>query len=122
MKWLLKTWWGRLFILVQTTFLAVSIYLAVTFVTDSHKEEDGEIAAILNAEDTSKFFGEKVPPAGEQNRFDTEIERVKNEHSQKRQTIPVYYLLSNLAIPAIWCVGLFICKGFPIKSRTQTPS
>jgi hypothetical protein len=122
MKWLLQTWWGRLFILVQGACLASSIYLAVTFVTNSHKEEEGEIAATLNAEDTSKFFGEKVPPAGEQNRFDTEIERVKNEHSQKRQTIPIYYLLSNLVVPAIWCIGLFICNGFPTKSRTEPPS
>jgi hypothetical protein len=118
MKWLLKTWWGRLFILVQTTCVAISIYLAVTFVTNSRKEESGEIAAILNSEDTSKFFGEKTPPSGEQNRFDAEIDRVKNERGQERQTVPVYYLLSNLAIPAIWCIGLFICKGFPAKSRT----
>jgi len=119
MKWLLKSWWGRLYILVQTTCLAVSIYLAVAFVTNSHKREDGEIAATLGAEDTSKFFGEKIPPPGEQNRFDKEIDRIKMERSQERQIMPVRYLLSNLAIPAIWCIGLFICKGFPTKSRND---
>jgi hypothetical protein len=118
-KYLFKTWWGRLFILIQTTSLAVSIYLVVTFLINSHKEEEGEISAIMSAEDSSKFFGEKIPPPGEQNRFDIAIEEVKNKQSRARQKIPIFYLLSNLSVPAVWCIGLFICKGLPARTEKQ---
>jgi len=115
MKWLLKTWWGRLYVLVQTVCLAATIFLAASFITKSLQNEDSEIGAILNAEKTSYSLGEAPPPAGQQSRFSKEIDRVRKEHSEERLRIPAYYLLSNLAIPAIWTLGLFICKGFPSR-------
>ena len=117
-KWLLNSWWGRLFILVQTACLIVTIYLAINFITNSHKEEDGLINGTLSAEDTDIFYGEKLPPPDQENRFDKEIERIKKKHSEERLRTPTYYLLTNLAFPAIWCIGLFICKGLPVKPPT----
>ena len=117
MKWLLNSWWGRLYIIVQTACLIVTIFLTVNFITKSRQNEEGEIGAILNAEKTSRFFGEASPSSGEQTRFAKEIDRVTKKRREERQRIPIYYLLSNLCIPAVWCVGLFICKGLPSRPR-----
>lgn len=119
MKWLLKTWWGRLYLLAQTICLIITISLAVLFITKSLQDEDGEIGATLSAEKTSYSLGETPPPAGEQSRFSKEIDRIRKERSEERLKIPAYYLLSNLAIPAIWSLSLFICKGIPPRRVSQ---
>ncbi|MGA9776785.1 MAG: hypothetical protein ACLPRE_04135 [Limisphaerales bacterium] len=119
MKWLLKNWWGRLYILVQIVCLVVTIFLAVNFITKSLHDEDDEIGAILNAEKTSRSLGEAPPPPGEQTRFSKEINRVTKERSEERLRIPICYLLSNLAIPVIWSIGLFVCKGLPSRRISQ---
>jgi hypothetical protein len=115
MKWLLKSWWGRLYILAQIVCLIVTIFLAVNFITKSLHNEDGEIGAILNAEETSHSLGEPPPPPGEQTRFSKEIDRITKERSEERLKMPICYILSNLAIPAIWGIGLFVCKGLPSR-------
>jgi hypothetical protein len=118
LKWLLNSWWGRLFILVQTACLIITIYLAINFIIHSHQEEDSDIAATLHAEDVSRDFGETIQPPDTEHRFEKDIDRIKKKSSEERLRIPTYYLLTNLAFPAIWCIGLFICKGLPVKPPT----
>jgi hypothetical protein len=118
LKWLLNSWWGRLFILVQTACLIVTIYLAINFITNSHQAEESEINAALYAEDVRRDFGETIQPPDLEHRSAKEIDEIKKKHSEERLRIPTYYLLTNLAFPAIWCIGLFICKGLPVKQST----
>jgi hypothetical protein len=119
MKYLLKTWWGRLFILFQITWLATSIYLSVAFVLNSHKVENDSISGILGAEDTIEFNDGKAPTAEQLKSYYANVDKTTEEQSHERLIIPIYYLLSNLAVPTIWCICLFICKGLPSKSRTK---
>ncbi|HTX22914.1 MAG TPA: hypothetical protein VMD27_13780 [Candidatus Aquilonibacter sp.] len=118
MKWLLKNWWGRLYLLSQVLCLIATIFLIVSFVVKSHQDEQDSIKGILGADSYARemgYWGE-APPAP--SKIDNQINEVKNRYSKKRETMSIFYLLCNLTIPAIWGIGLFVCKGMPEKSKS----
>jgi hypothetical protein len=117
MKWLLKSWWGRLYILTQLVCLIATIFLVVNFVIKSHQDEEDSIKGILGADSYARemgYWGEAPPPPS---KIDNQINDVQNKYSKDRQKMSIFYLLCNLTIPAIWGIGLFVCKGLPEKSK-----
>lgn len=117
MKWLLRSWWGRLYMLTQVVCLTTTIFLVANFAIKSQQDEEDSIKGILGADSYARemgYWGEAPPPPS---KIDNQINEVKNKYSGERQAKSFFYLLCNLTIPAIWGIGLFVCKGLPEKPK-----
>jgi hypothetical protein len=122
MKWLLKSWWGRLYLFAQVACLTTTIFLAVSFLMKSHQDEDDSIRGILGADSYARemgYWGQAPPPPS---KIDKQIDEIRNKYGGERQTQTLFYLIFNLTIPAIWGIGLFIFMGLPERSKPAANS
>jgi len=56
----------------------------------------------------------------QQARFHFSMERIKKEHSDERNKRMLYYLSTNLAVPALLALALFVSKGLPGRKVPTT--
>ena len=117
MKWLLNNWYGRLYLVVQLICVAITTYLSVQFLREDAERETRDTYAIWRLYGVPKRNGE-YPPPEEVEKISRDTIEMKKRHSEERRLFIARCALSNLGVPTLWAVGLFIAKGFPAKKTT----
>lgn len=114
MKWLLGNWCGRLYLVVQVICLVITTYLCVQFVKQNRVSEMSDQYAIWNLYGIPKSDGTLLQ-GEEGEKLKRDIIRMRQQHSEERQQFILRCALSNLGVPALWAIGLFVARGFPAK-------
>lgn len=112
MKWLLHNWAGRLYLVVQIACLAITITRCLSFIS---ADRDAEWADLRMNERLVENF-----PEEKQTHHDRLIswgEVTLKTHRKQRQDAILLCIAINIAVPALFGVGLFIAKGLPKRTR-----
>jgi len=119
MKWLLNTFWGRLYLVTQVTCLGITIYFCVKFMGNDRASENRALNYIwtVHTLKISELPEGKREEANIQDSSEIQqsMEAIQQEHSETRLRASFYYLVPNLAVVALWTVGYFVAKGLPAR-------
>ena len=114
MKWLLNSWGGRLYIVVQITCLAVTITHCMNFFEADRDTEWNDLR------ESQSFYQSGFSGLDKESQQASMLYsggEIVKRHSKQRQDAILYCTGANLAVPALFGVAFFIVKGLPKRKN-----